>query len=330
MNDNYFVTLPSDSSAKYYPNNTVARLVTELLETIRLQGQYEMVLVEIIYPHNRYYVNDENEDNYWIAATNKDAMQKVYLPSAYYEYGNALVEALKFVQVVGAKFSFDRASGRLSLNFRSTGSQTMRMSDDLQSIMGFEDILDCDKSFGAVGERDFDANRGLNLMYVYCDMATHSIVGDTKTLLLRVCTVAGKHGEYVRHTYAQPQYVPVGWHEFDTIEIAIYNDAGKPMPFQYGKSVVTLNFRRRHGHHFYLTLPSNNVKLPERIRLDDDFDLGIMEIVYPHTWYNVGNDDEKYWIGAYNVFTNQFPFPKMYPKSGFYADGETFASSLTH
>jgi hypothetical protein len=85
-------------------------------------------------------------------------------------------------------------------------------------------------------------------MYVYCDVASHSIIGDTKTPLLRVCNVAGKHGEYVRHTYVQPHYVPVGRHEFDTIEIAIYNDAGrKPMPFQYGKSVVTLHFRRRHG-----------------------------------------------------------------------------------
>jgi hypothetical protein len=247
MNDHFFVTLPSDSSAKYYPNNTVARFVTKLPETIRLQGQYEMALVEIIYPHNWYNVSDENKDNYWIAAANKDVMQKAYLSPGYYEDGNALIEALGFAQDIGAKFSFNRASGRISLNFRSTGSHTLRMSDDLKSFMGFEDLFDCEKSFRVVGERDFDANRGLNLMYVYCDVASHSIVGDTKTPLLRVCNVAGKHGEYVRHTYVQPHYVPVGRHEFDTIEIAIYNDAGKPMPFQYGKSVVTLHFRRRHG-----------------------------------------------------------------------------------
>jgi hypothetical protein len=77
MNDQFFVTLPSDSSAEYYPNNTVARFVTKLPEAIRLQ--YEMTLVEIIYSHNWYNVSDENKDNYWIAAANKDAMQKVYL-----------------------------------------------------------------------------------------------------------------------------------------------------------------------------------------------------------------------------------------------------------
>jgi hypothetical protein len=129
MNDHFFVILPSNSSAKYCPNNTVARFVTELPETIRLQGQYEMALVEIIYPHNWYNVSDENKDNYWFAAANKNALQKVYLSPGYYEDGNALVDALKFAQDIGVKFSFNSASGRLSLNFRSTGSHTMRMSE---------------------------------------------------------------------------------------------------------------------------------------------------------------------------------------------------------
>jgi hypothetical protein len=64
VNDYFFMTPPSDSSAKYCPNNTAARFVTKLPETIRLQGQYEMALVEIIYPHNWYNVSDENKDNY--------------------------------------------------------------------------------------------------------------------------------------------------------------------------------------------------------------------------------------------------------------------------
>jgi hypothetical protein len=165
INDHFFVTRPSDSLAKYYPNNTVARFVTKLPETMRFQGQYEMALVEIIYPHNWYNVGDENKDNYWIAATNKDAMQKAYLPPGYYEDGNALIEALEFAQDIGTKFSFNRATNRFSLNYRSTGSHTLRMSDDLQSFMGFEDIPNCGKSFGAVGERDLHANRGLNLTY---------------------------------------------------------------------------------------------------------------------------------------------------------------------
>jgi hypothetical protein len=94
-----------------------------------------------------------------------------------------------------------------------------------------------------MADRAFDANRGLNLMYVYCDVASHTVVGDTKTPLLRVRNVTGKHGDVDRHTYDQPHYVLVGRREFDTIEIAINNELGEPMPFQFGKSMVTLHFR---------------------------------------------------------------------------------------
>ncbi len=123
------------------------------------------------------------------------------------------------------------------------------MSDGLQRYLGFDlsTVAIDTQSFSAMAQHTFDANRGLNLIYVYCDVAAHTVVGDTKTPLLRVCNVTGKHGDTVRHTYIQPYYVPVGRREFDTIEIAINNELGKPMPFEYGKSVVTLHFRRRHG-----------------------------------------------------------------------------------
>jgi hypothetical protein len=72
-------------------------------------------------------------------------------------------------------------------------------------------------AFGTMAQQRFDINRGLNFLYVYCDIATHTTVGDTKTPLLRMCNVTG---EFVRHTYVQPHYVPVGRREFDSIEIA--------------------------------------------------------------------------------------------------------------
>lgn len=245
MNDHFFLTLPSDSSAKYYPDNTIARFITKLPETIRLQGYYEMALAEIIYPHTWNNVNNENGD-FWIAAAYTDAVHKVLIPSGYYDDGLAFLDALDegFMQNIGGKVFYSKTSGRFTLTFRSTGSHTFKMSEDLQKYMGLE-LPEDKNTFSVTAKTDFDVNRTLNLMYVYCDVASHSIVGDTKAPLLRVCNVVGKHREFVRHTYTQPHYVTVGRHEFDTIEIAIYNELGKPMPFQYGKSVVTLHFRRR-------------------------------------------------------------------------------------
>jgi len=245
MNGHFYITLPSDSSAAYYPNNTVARFVTRLPERIRLEGDYEMALAEIIYPHTWYNV-DNADEKYWITAVTKECSN--VLRSGYYEDGTAIASALNASDSLGIKFSFNEATGRFSFTAQSLN---FVMSDGLQRYMGFDLGNVGDASPASLvrkeSKQSFDANRGLNLMYVYCDVAAHTVVGDTKTPLLRVCNVTGRHGEIVRHTYVQPHYVPVGRREFDSIEIAINNELGKPMPFEYGKSVVTLHFRRRYA-----------------------------------------------------------------------------------
>ena len=46
----FYLTLPSNSSMQYYPENTVARYTTKLHNTIELEGVWEVGLVEISVP----------------------------------------------------------------------------------------------------------------------------------------------------------------------------------------------------------------------------------------------------------------------------------------
>ena len=46
----FYVTLPSNSSIEYYPNNTVARYTTKLANKIELEGDWEVGLAEISMP----------------------------------------------------------------------------------------------------------------------------------------------------------------------------------------------------------------------------------------------------------------------------------------
>ena len=55
--------------------------------------------------------------------------------------------------------------------------------------------------------------------------------------------MSGKSGERVQVVYDKPIYVPLQKKNFDSIEIDIRNDIGKPIPFEYGKVIVTLHFR---------------------------------------------------------------------------------------
>lgn len=52
----FYLTLPSDASMQVYPNNTAAEWKTRLQCPITLQGQWEVAVVEIIYPNTAYNI----------------------------------------------------------------------------------------------------------------------------------------------------------------------------------------------------------------------------------------------------------------------------------
>ncbi|GIY37614.1 uncharacterized protein CDAR_125911 [Caerostris darwini] len=56
----FYLTLPSDSSLHYFPNNKISSFVTQLPSPITLDGKWEVGLTEIIYPHTWYNVNETN------------------------------------------------------------------------------------------------------------------------------------------------------------------------------------------------------------------------------------------------------------------------------
>jgi hypothetical protein len=54
----FYITLPSNSSFEYYPENTLNNYTTKLHSTLRLEGNYEVGLDEMSYPQNWIYKKD--------------------------------------------------------------------------------------------------------------------------------------------------------------------------------------------------------------------------------------------------------------------------------
>src|SRR6188508_1851137 len=52
----FYLTLPSNSSSKYFPSNTLTHFVTKLHNDVTLSGEWEVALVDIMYPQNWYNV----------------------------------------------------------------------------------------------------------------------------------------------------------------------------------------------------------------------------------------------------------------------------------
>ncbi len=106
------------------------------------------------------------------------------------------------------------------------------------------------KSYSYTGTNVCDMQREFYSMYVYCDVVEHSAVGDAMAPLLRPVNVAGKEGTMVNKIFEPVQYIPVGRKVFETLEVYITDDLGRPIKFQRGRVIVTLHFRMKRPPYF--------------------------------------------------------------------------------
>jgi len=251
----FHVTLPSDNSLDTYPDNSASRFTVKLPDRVELNGDYEVGLAELMYPHTWFNFDNFDERFHVFIRLRTGQINKYVFKSGYYSDGMELALALnqqisKVLTEVDhpnpiVRFSFDPSSLRMSLIHNSRNF--IIFSNNFLEYLGFHKIFTLNLKTATVASEIFDVHRGLNLMYVYCDVAAYSVVGDIETPLLRVCNTSGNDGDIVRTTFTHPHYVPVSRSEFQTIEINISDELGRPIHFMHGKALVTLHFRERSG-----------------------------------------------------------------------------------
>ena len=242
----FYITLPSDSSMNVFPNNTVAHFKTKLAERVHLEGKYEVALTEFIYPNSWINFGDgmiiyRDTPNRMKGPSRNTEINRGYLANGA-DMVKKLNEVLQSRRVTGATFVYDEYTKTVGVLLAH--ENTLGMNDFLQDFLGF-DQSHLYRGGHVKSTKTLDLNAGMHLMYIYSDIVSHSLVGDTKAPLLRVCNMSGGgEGGETRANFTIPQYMPVAYRDFETIEININNELGQPMPFMQGKSVCTLHFRR--------------------------------------------------------------------------------------
>ena len=58
MESEFYVTLPSNSSMQYFPDNKTSNFVTKLSRALQLYGEWEVGLAEIDYLHAWYNIRE--------------------------------------------------------------------------------------------------------------------------------------------------------------------------------------------------------------------------------------------------------------------------------
>jgi hypothetical protein len=248
----------------YYPNNTLAQYTTRLANALSLLGDWEVALVEIQYPHTWNNLERfEGRISYSQALSPSDEKPQSFLikmfrlQAGYYSSIGDMAQLMNenIKAAVGEseiekfpKFRYNPITKRL--NGAIPVGVSMHFSHALCTMLGIDasqnpiNTEEEDEMLQWKSGRICDLQRGFSALYVYCNVLEHVSVGDIKAPLLRIVGVADKSGENVRTIYEKPLYVPLQQKSFDSIEIDIRTDVGKPVPFEYGKVVVTLHFRR--------------------------------------------------------------------------------------
>ena len=77
----------------------------------------------------------------------------------------------------------------------------------------------------------------------FTDVVASQVVGDVRANLLRAIAPKGSHGEMISENFVHLFY-EVRVKSFNTIEILLRGDTGRPIPFLGGVVEVTLHFRK--------------------------------------------------------------------------------------
>jgi hypothetical protein len=240
----FYLTLPSDSSYATFPENSVACFKTKLSERIELEGDYEIGLAELIYPHSWLNFKNNDDGEYYAYLINNDGERTDYTFSSgqYRNEASLFAHFNKEIDNPSIVFTWKPRLRRVKLDIKNNIG-VFYMSNALTALLGFQAES---YSVGShISVNLFDLSNNLHLMYIYCDLASHANVGDTKAPLLRVCDTEGEYGQMVRTIFTHPHYYPIARSNFETVEINISSAYGRPMPFEFGKAVVTLHIKRK-------------------------------------------------------------------------------------
>ncbi len=244
IGSHFYLTLPSNASLDVFPNNKTTGYHVKLPKTIDLNGMWEVGLYSISYPYTWYTLSKANHIH---VITEAEMSKSISVNYGYYNTMEDLIEAVKDAikikletKYVGVKLSYNARTEKVTVHLRN--KHKFALVGRMSQLLGFggEEI-----KLTKTTESPYIADLfNVETIYLYCDIVEPQIVGDANVRLLKSIPVHGKSGDIISKTSANIQYVPVRTKSFESVEILLRNDAGKPVPFERGKVVVTLHFRQ--------------------------------------------------------------------------------------
>lgn len=94
------------------------------------------------------------------------------------------------------------------------------------------------------GKSVVDMTGSLHSILVYCDIIDYSLVGDTKSQLLRIVEIPKSDwGRQISYEVRDRQYLPLLSKTFSKITVSLRDDTGRLIPFRFGRTRLRLHVK---------------------------------------------------------------------------------------
>ena len=103
------------------------------------------------------------------------------------------------------------------------------------------------KAKNVMAKRTFELFGEFHSLFVFSSLVKDSCIGENLSPLLRYVEVPTKanFGEQVVKTYSNIIYIDLRTKDFECIDIEINDENNKPFPFQHGRVIIVLHFRKK-------------------------------------------------------------------------------------
>ena len=232
------ITIPSNASYQYYPENTTSNFNIKLSHSLNFNNkEYECGISEIIYPNQIMNIRKGlNEVAIYCILKNDPKNDRKNTPKIVFNvppgYYNSIEEVVVIIkeefkhakvdrninnkpeQIKALDLKYDSKTKRITLETKF--GYGIHFGIDLCSLFGFKEDggqLNYAGHFVNYGKRtsEFHASirKSVNTMYVYTNIIKEQHVGGEKAPLLRIVNIGEKQLEKVQHLLRMIQYITV-------------------------------------------------------------------------------------------------------------------------
>ena len=254
-----YISLPSDSSAKYFPDNRISRYTVKLPNELKFErNRFDIGLVACSWPAS---FNNCPSTVVQVEPA-EGTTDQIHIPiEGYYETTQHLLSDLNQKMNLAQNGTSNPTrypfflklspSGKVNFLSRRTSEQHhIDIGPVLHAKLGFsvgETPSDTVLRTPALGTYYPDLNAGISSIYVYCSVMEPSrIVGEEVLPVLRILPVTSQRaGEVVHYQPNNIEYFPLRYDHFSEITIELRDEIGQLVDFNFGKVNIDIHLKRR-------------------------------------------------------------------------------------